>query len=127
MAPNKSISSVVLPPRKLIYKSQVNDELNFTMLPSPIQNHSPSPIQNHSPSPIQNQKRAIWNNSVEFYGPHFSNEDLVMLGDFQTEKRCFSRFRHYEKAIRNTNAKFSVDEYEVFQLQHLITTEIPGA
>ncbi|RIB06398.1 hypothetical protein C2G38_2217219 [Gigaspora rosea] len=246
MAPNKSISSVVLPPRKLIYKSQVNDELNFTMLPSPIQNHSPSPIQNHSPSPIQNQslqrfelnsniistkhateivswidrteyrsdevipyrfnlltrgsrdgfngksfhrmckgkdytlmvlkvngsgeilggfnplriptekertwlsthdsfifslknndrsilsrvarsERAIWNNSVEFYGPHFSNEDLVMLGDFQTEKRCFSRFRHYEKAIRNTNAKFSVDEYEVFQLQHLITTEIPGA
>ncbi|PKK56751.1 hypothetical protein RhiirC2_799346, partial [Rhizophagus irregularis] len=68
---------------------------------------------------VKNEKYAI--NNWYNYGPSFG-KDLILYGGFQGEvsfrnktSYCFNK-SSYDKQIRNTEEKFSVDEYEVFQI-----------
>ncbi|GET55349.1 carbohydrate-binding module family 13 protein [Rhizophagus irregularis DAOM 181602=DAOM 197198] len=50
-------------------------------------------------------------------GPRFGNGDLIMSGNnFRTDKMCSCNQTSYKKPIIESNNKFSVDEYEVFQI-----------
>ncbi|PKK71229.1 hypothetical protein RhiirC2_778675 [Rhizophagus irregularis] len=50
-------------------------------------------------------------------GPRFGNGDLIMSGNnFRTDKMCSCNQTSYKKPIIESNDKFSVDEYEVFQI-----------
>ncbi|RGB28528.1 hypothetical protein C1646_715955 [Rhizophagus diaphanus] len=50
-------------------------------------------------------------------GPRFGNGDLIMSGNnFRTDKMCSCNQTSYQKPIIESNDKFSVDEYEVFQI-----------
>ncbi|PKY27358.1 hypothetical protein RhiirB3_13873 [Rhizophagus irregularis] len=61
-----------------------------------------------------------WN----FYGPSFGNGDLIIYGEFQSEASfnentsSYCKKVCYEKQIRETGNKFSVEEYEVFQIHN---------
>ncbi|GET02763.1 hypothetical protein GLOIN_2v1639809 [Rhizophagus clarus] len=50
-------------------------------------------------------------------GPIFGNGDLIISGNnFKTDKMCSCNQTSYKKPIMDSKEKFSVDEYEVFQI-----------
>jgi hypothetical protein len=72
-------------------------------------------IENHILSRVKNDQFAIFN--VCDCGPLFGEygEDLALWGnDFY--ERSYCKKRSYKKRIRKTEAWFSVEEYEVFQI-----------
>ncbi|CAB4437683.1 unnamed protein product [Rhizophagus irregularis] len=79
-------------------------------------------IENCLISRVEDEKHAImyWN----FYGPSFGNGDLIIYGEFQSEASfnentsSYCKKVCYEKQIRETGNKFSVEEYEVFQIHN---------
>jgi hypothetical protein len=68
--------------------------------------------ENYILSRIMHKMKAAYNGS--FYGPSFSYGDLTLLGDNFKDSYC--KQRSYEKPIRKTEDKFSIEEYEVFQI-----------
>ncbi|GBC27062.2 carbohydrate-binding module family 13 protein [Rhizophagus irregularis DAOM 181602=DAOM 197198] len=94
------------------YNSTAKDSFIFSFM-------NKESIQNHIISRVKNEKYAI--NNWYNYGPSFG-KDLILYGGFQGEvsfrnktSYCFNK-SSYDKQIRNTEEKFSVDEYEVFQI-----------
>ncbi|GES84720.1 BTB/POZ protein [Rhizophagus clarus] len=70
-------------------------------------------IDNYILSRVIEGEYAIYN-SIDF-GPYFGFKDLYLCGeDFYDKSSCDSS--DYEKPIRETNDKFSVEEYEIFQI-----------
>ncbi|CAB4480823.1 unnamed protein product [Rhizophagus irregularis] len=68
-------------------------------------------------SPIRDYKNAIRYSSNGFTGPVFGDGDLVMTGEnFKTDKSCYCKKASYQESIMDSTEKFSVDEYEVFEL-----------
>ncbi|PKC11533.1 hypothetical protein RhiirA5_373798 [Rhizophagus irregularis] len=62
-------------------------------------------------------KNAIRYSSNGFTGPVFGDGDLVMTGEnFKTDKSCYCKKASYQESIMDSTEKFSVDEYEVFEL-----------
>ncbi|GBC12372.1 carbohydrate-binding module family 13 protein [Rhizophagus irregularis DAOM 181602=DAOM 197198] len=70
-------------------------------------------IEKHILSRVKNENEAIWYASD--CGAYFDN-DFVMYGyNFYDDSYC--QKSSYEKRIRNTEKKFSVEEFEVFQIK----------
>jgi hypothetical protein len=65
-------------------------------------------------SRVKDHNFAISNHSDR--GPSFGVEDLVLRGKSKRYNNSVCKLSSYEKPIRKTNSKFSVDEYEVFQI-----------
>ena len=58
---------------------------------------------------------AIFNNPNN--GPSFGSNDLILRGeDFNSYKTSYCKQKSYEKSIREIGGKFSVEEYEIFQI-----------
>jgi hypothetical protein len=90
-----------------------------------------APEKNNIISPIRDYKNAIRYLSNGFTGPMFGDGDLVMTGEnFKTDKSCYCKKASYQENIIDSSEKFSVDEYEVFELvkkqEPLIATPIPS-
>ncbi|CAB4427794.1 unnamed protein product [Rhizophagus irregularis] len=74
-------------------------------------------INNHIISRVKENEYAIyyWNR----YGPSFGGEDLIIHGgdvcDFR-KRNSYCKKKSYKKDIRITEDKFSVEEYEIFQI-----------
>ncbi|CAB4421441.1 unnamed protein product [Rhizophagus irregularis] len=75
-------------------------------------NHS---IKNYILSRVRKGNYAISNDSNR--GPSFGKSDLVMRGNFYSNCCCI--ISSYERPIRKVMEKFSVDEYEVFQVTRI--------
>jgi hypothetical protein len=76
-------------------------------------------IENCLISRVEDEKHAImyWN----FFGPSFGNGDLIIYGSeasFNENTSSYCKKVCYEKQIRETGNKFSVEEYEVFQIHN---------
>jgi hypothetical protein len=74
-------------------------------------------------SRIMNERCATFNNSE--YGPSFGKKDLTIYGRNYKEvvdgylcefKLCFCKKSSYEKQIRKTEYRFSIEEFEIFQI-----------
>ena len=74
-------------------------------------------IENCILSRIKNESEAAFNN--EYYGPSFGFRDLILYGN-NFYKKSYCRKDNYEKSIREIDDKFSVEEYEIFQIILLI-------
>ena len=62
---------------------------------------------------MKNKKHAI--NNLFLHGPSFGDEDLTLSGiNYFNDNYC--KKSSYERPIRETESKFSVEEYEVFQV-----------
>ncbi|RIB03422.1 hypothetical protein C2G38_782384 [Gigaspora rosea] len=77
-------------------------------------------IQNSILSRVKEPEYAIHCDS--YCGPRFgSGCDLAMLNNFNQNDKCYSHQNSYEKRIRNDStfgrSKFSVEEYEIFQIE----------
>ncbi|EXX57591.1 uncharacterized protein OCT59_024785 [Rhizophagus irregularis] len=74
---------------------------------------------NYILSRIIDNRHAVDNRS--YYGPSFGNGDLIIWGtDINTfSSYCYVCKNSYEKSIRETEDRFSVEEYEVFQLMKI--------
>jgi hypothetical protein len=70
-------------------------------------------IKNHILSRVKNSKFAISNDSNR--GPSFGESDLILRGRNGYDN-CACKNKSYEKAIRLVNSKFTVEEYEIFQI-----------
>jgi hypothetical protein len=75
--------------------------------------------EHHILSRIIDNRHAIDNRS--YYGPSFGNGDLILWGlDINTLcNYCYARKNSYEIPIRITEDRFSIEEYEVFQLMKI--------
>jgi len=49
-------------------------------------------------------------------GPSFGDYDLLLYGDNFYDKSWYNNDVYYEKPIRKTEERFSVEEYEIFQI-----------
>ncbi|CAG8652851.1 15437_t:CDS:2 [Acaulospora morrowiae] len=68
-------------------------------------------------SRIKKFQRAINNDYQGQGGPSFGSQDLLLLGNFKTDKRCYCRKSDYVSPIRSEKGLFSVKDYEVFQVR----------
>ncbi|RHZ73608.1 hypothetical protein Glove_230g208 [Diversispora epigaea] len=88
-----------------------------------------SNIKNSILSRVKNENQALWypynnnsNNSKDKYGPYFGNNEFLMRSDvcnFTQDKLSWcsrGSNNYYEKAIRLTNDRFSIVDYEVFKV-----------
>uniref|UniRef100_U9SQY0 TLDc domain-containing protein n=1 Tax=Rhizophagus irregularis (strain DAOM 181602 / DAOM 197198 / MUCL 43194) TaxID=747089 RepID=U9SQY0_RHIID len=69
-------------------------------------------------SRVQNEKQAI--NYYSRYGPSFGNGDLVIYGGYEHSFENYANYckkLSYEKQIRQSADKFSIEDYEVFQIK----------
>ncbi|RHZ77712.1 hypothetical protein Glove_174g47 [Diversispora epigaea] len=81
-------------------------------------------VQNPILSRVKNSQNAIMNYNQNFdllrsCGPRFGGGDLWMYsssGDFTLGNECSCAKEHYEKPIRTTIDKFSIEDYEVFKV-----------
>ncbi|CAB4427797.1 unnamed protein product [Rhizophagus irregularis] len=77
-------------------------------------------INDHIISRVKEKKKAI--NYSNCFGPSFGIEDLIIFGgdldDFRQKNNC-CKMRSYEKNIRETEDKFSIEEYEIFQIKKI--------
>uniref|UniRef100_U9UKE2 TLDc domain-containing protein n=1 Tax=Rhizophagus irregularis (strain DAOM 181602 / DAOM 197198 / MUCL 43194) TaxID=747089 RepID=U9UKE2_RHIID len=77
-------------------------------------------IENCLISRVGNVKHAI--NYWHYYGPSFGINDLIIYGgcqgdiSFNENALSYCQKESYEKQIRETGDKFSIEEYEVFQI-----------
>jgi hypothetical protein len=72
-------------------------------------------IKKYIMSRIKNTRYAIFNNIN--YGPSFGFKDLTINGkDFYNKSYCGNS--DYERPIRETDDIFSVEEYEIFQIEN---------
>ncbi|RIA92249.1 hypothetical protein C1645_820933 [Glomus cerebriforme] len=76
-------------------------------------------IENHILSRVEDENRAI--NYCYRYGSSFGNGDLIItsFGYFYNMNKYNTNYcakGSYEKQIRNTQDKFSIEEYEIFQI-----------
>ncbi|GES83786.1 carbohydrate-binding module family 13 protein [Rhizophagus clarus] len=70
-------------------------------------------IDNHILSRVKNKKQAI--NNWFLHGPSFGDGDLTLSGlNYYNDNYC--KKSSYEIPIRETEDKFSIEEYEVFQI-----------
>jgi hypothetical protein len=70
-------------------------------------------IDNHILSRVKNKKQAI--NNWFIHGPSFGDGDLTLSGlNYYNDNYC--RKSSYEIPIRETEDRFSIEEYEVFQI-----------
>jgi hypothetical protein len=70
-------------------------------------------LKNYILSRVKNEKQAI--NNWFIHGPSFGDGDLTLSGDkYYNDNYC--KKSSYEKSIRETESKFSVEEYEVFKV-----------
>ena len=66
-------------------------------------------------SNVVNTDRAIFYNFSN--GPHFGSDIIIYAPSESTDyNTIFCRKRYYEKMIRGTENKFSIEDYEVFQI-----------
>jgi hypothetical protein len=72
-------------------------------------------IENHILSRVRSSRFAISNDPNR--GPSFGKSDLVMRGNYYNN--CCCTIHAYEKPIRKGMDKFSVDDYEVFQVRRI--------
>ncbi|RHZ75748.1 hypothetical protein Glove_209g56 [Diversispora epigaea] len=57
-------------------------------------------------------------NYEEYLGPSFGFDDITIRGeDFSGDMKCYSSNNCYDKPIREIEGFFSLEEYEVFQIQ----------
>ncbi|CAG8440787.1 11328_t:CDS:2 [Funneliformis caledonium] len=57
-------------------------------------------------------------NYEDYLGPSFGFDDITINGEnFREERKCYCSKHCYEKEIRNVKDYFSLDDYEVFQIQ----------
>ncbi|GBC09332.1 hypothetical protein RclHR1_08780003 [Rhizophagus clarus] len=70
-------------------------------------------IENHILSRVRNSKFAISNHNGR--GPSFGDGDLILRGSFGFNN-CLCKRASYDKPIRKSDMKFSVEEFEVFQI-----------
>jgi hypothetical protein len=76
--------------------------------------------ENYTLSRIIDNRHAIDNRS--HYGPSFGNGDLIIWGlDIisLSTNYCYACKNSYERSIRETQDRFSVEEYEVFRLMNI--------
>uniref|UniRef100_U9UMU9 Kelch-like protein 17 n=1 Tax=Rhizophagus irregularis (strain DAOM 181602 / DAOM 197198 / MUCL 43194) TaxID=747089 RepID=U9UMU9_RHIID len=77
-------------------------------------------IDDYILSRVKDEGHAIYNDDI--YGPSFGYEDLIIFGwyycetSFKKNDLSYCRKKSYEKQIRETEDKFSIEEYEVFQI-----------
>jgi hypothetical protein len=67
-------------------------------------------------SNVRNHNYAIWNQS--YYGPYFGYYDIAIfaINEHKNYNMMFCRQTYYEKNIRDSNNRFSIEDYEVFQI-----------
>jgi hypothetical protein len=70
-------------------------------------------VKNYILSRVVDEKYAIDN--YFSYGPSFGYKDLKLYGSESPLENC-CKITSYEKQIRETETKFSIEEYEVFQI-----------
>ncbi|GBC09333.1 hypothetical protein RclHR1_08780004 [Rhizophagus clarus] len=70
-------------------------------------------IENHILSRVKSSKFAISNDSNR--GPSFGESDLILRGSKVYNNSVCTK-KSYEKQIRIINSRFSVEEYEIFQV-----------
>ncbi|RIA94672.1 hypothetical protein C1645_864298 [Glomus cerebriforme] len=76
-----------------------------------------APGMNNIISRIKDYNNAIRYLSNGFTGPAFGDGDLVITGEnFKIDKSCYCKKSSYQESIMESNEKFSVNEYEVFEL-----------
>jgi hypothetical protein len=75
--------------------------------------------ENYVLSRIVDNRYAIDDRS--YHGPSFGNGDLILWGlDINTlYNYCYSCKKSYERPIRETEDRFSIEEYEIFQLMKI--------
>ncbi|GBC27039.2 carbohydrate-binding module family 13 protein [Rhizophagus irregularis DAOM 181602=DAOM 197198] len=79
-------------------------------------------IENCLISRVKDEKHAVvyW----QYHGPTFGGRDLTICGGFDSgayfnkNTNSFCQKKSYEKQIRVTSDKFSIEEYEVFQIHN---------
>ncbi|CAG8461390.1 654_t:CDS:2 [Paraglomus occultum] len=91
-----------LPPTPTSSSPSPPPSLNTTIISLPIISYPVVP------------NNAIVCNSL--MGPHFGYSDLSLQENFRYDNRCYCVRSSYDKAIRDDDGFFSVDEYEVFQV-----------
>ncbi|GBC26898.2 carbohydrate-binding module family 13 protein [Rhizophagus irregularis DAOM 181602=DAOM 197198] len=69
-------------------------------------------INNHILSRVMDSDVAISNHTQR--GPSFGEKDLILRGASLDNCVCSKTF--YDKAIRNSSSKFSLEDYEIFQI-----------
>ncbi|RGB39588.1 hypothetical protein C1646_811858 [Rhizophagus diaphanus] len=73
--------------------------------------------KNYVLSRVMNERKSIsW---LPHQGPSFGTDDLILYGGHDDSfNNCYSSCEQsaYEEKIRETKEKFSVKEYEVFQI-----------
>jgi hypothetical protein len=70
-------------------------------------------IENHVISRVWDKDFAISNHSSR--GPSFGNGDLILRGG-SGFNNCVCKVTSYDKPIRESSGRFSVEEYEIFQI-----------
>ncbi|GES83717.1 carbohydrate-binding module family 13 protein [Rhizophagus clarus] len=76
-----------------------------------------SNVRDYVLSRVKNEKQAM--NYLPHHGPSFGPDDLVIYGGREhsfNNDHSYCKKMSYEKQIRETEEKFSVEEYEVFQI-----------
>ncbi|PKY60240.1 hypothetical protein RhiirA4_483731, partial [Rhizophagus irregularis] len=69
-------------------------------------------INNHILSRVWDEDFAVSNHTSR--GPSFGKSDLVLRG--ASLDNCVCKITSYDKPIRNSSSKFSLEEYEIFQI-----------
>ncbi|RHZ89578.1 hypothetical protein Glove_13g226 [Diversispora epigaea] len=135
MAPNKAITSKILPPRKIIATQLPNHGFQFTSsivnieqvtkVASWIDRKDITYEINNNPYEFnlilrgraetdlilnKSSSKAIYNSSSS---PACFSNDLFMS---RSQAFCVYRIERYEKLIRESTGSFSIDDYEVFQI-----------
>ncbi|RHZ87074.1 hypothetical protein Glove_40g60 [Diversispora epigaea] len=78
-------------------------------------------IQNSNLSRVKYPTEALYYYYKDYnrFGLCFGNEDLIMISeasDFSKDSFCQCKYKSYENPIRTTDEKFSIIEYEIFQI-----------
>ncbi|RHZ48318.1 hypothetical protein Glove_553g47 [Diversispora epigaea] len=71
-------------------------------------------IENNILSRVKDARNAIYSSH---YGPNFGGNDFHMSGDRSFYINYINGCNVYEKLIRKTTGKFSIDDYEIFQIK----------
>jgi hypothetical protein len=86
--------------------SKTNDSFIFSF-------ENSESADNYILSRVVDENHAIWNG--HYYGPSFGNYDFILEGsNFYDRSYCSKGV--YENLIRKTGERFSVEDYEIFQI-----------
>ncbi|GES96336.1 BTB/POZ protein [Rhizophagus clarus] len=107
----------VYPYKKIIPKELREDLIKYFLNPNNqsiknLNSKSKDNIENYILSRVETKNLAIFN--LSNYGPSFNG--LVLYGDNHYNESYCKDPSYYEKPIRETVDRFSVEEYEIFQI-----------